>query len=137
MKILLSVLGRKGGEGELAKIITDENKVNYPKQLEVLMKEEEPLLCFKEDEQNWILLSNERILIKQSEQEAVIPYSELIEVNLALEEEFADNVMDMRDFTRLVHKDRNGSKSIIKLEKGEPYQGVYQVLHFLAQKNKF
>jgi len=132
--ILLSIFRRNGGEGVLTKIITNENKVNYVNQLEALDKEE-PLLCFKEDEQNWILLTNERILKEQVGVRETIAFSELTEVNLALHEEFKDMVMNKKDFTLLALKHRNGSKSVIKLEKGDPFQGMFQVLHYLALKN--
>lgn len=44
--------------------------------------------------------------------------------------------MNKEDFTELSLRDQKGNKYIIKIEKGKPYQGVYQVLHHIASKNQ-
>lgn len=44
--------------------------------------------------------------------------------------------MNKEHFTRLLLKQRNGNEFIIKIENGKPYQGIYQVLNYLASKNK-
>lgn len=62
--ILLSIFKRKGGEGVLTKIITDENKADYLQQLMLL--------------------------------------------------------------------DQNGNRYLVSVEKGEPYNGIYQMLHYIT-----
>lgn len=134
--ILLSIFKRKGGEGVMTKIITDDNKLKFLNQITLLKAEEQPLLCFKQDELNWLLITNIRIIEEKEGVRLTIPYSELIEVSLAMQEEFKDRIMNKEDFTRLVLKDSSGRKYIVKSEKGEPYQGIYQILHHIILSNK-
>lgn len=130
--ILLSIFLRKGGEGILTKIITDENKIDYPNQIVLLRIGEVPLLCFKEDAKNWLMLTNERIIEEQESSQFSLPFSELTEVHLAVQEELKDRVINKHDFTRIALKDRKENKYIIKVEKGNPFRGIYQVLHYVA-----
>lgn len=134
--LLLSIFKRKGGEGALTKIISDDNKLNFLNQIAFLKTEEQPLLCFKQDELNWLLITNNRIVEEKGGVRLVIPYSELVEVSLAMQEEFKDRVMNKEDFTRLILKDSTGRKYIVKSEKGKPYEGIYQILHHIASSNK-
>jgi len=62
-----------------------------------------------------------------------LPYSELVEVSLALQEESQDRIMNKEDFTRLVLKDSSDRKHIVKCEKGKPYQGIYHLLHQITK----
>lgn len=134
--ILLSIFKRKGGEGVMTKIITDDNKLKFLNQIALLKAEEQPLLCFKQDELNWLLITNNRIIEEKGGVRLTIPYSELIEVSLAIQEEFKERIINKEDFTRLVLKDSSGRKYIVKSEKGEPYQGIYQILHHIVSSNK-
>lgn len=130
--VLLSVFKRQGGEGLLTKIITDENKADYLQQLMLLEINEKPLLCFKENELNWLLLTNERVLTAQAGVNTIIPFSELIKIDPALQEEARNGVANWKSFTRLVLLDQNGNRYIVSVEKGEPYKGIYQMLHYIA-----
>lgn len=134
--VLLSIFKRKGGEGDFTKIITNENNANYLNQLELLDKDEKAWLCFKKDDLNWLLLTNKRILEECEGLRISIPFSDLIETSLAIQEEFKKKIMNKEDFTELSLRDQKGNKYIIKIEKGKPYQGVYQVLHHIASKNQ-
>lgn len=136
LSILLSIFNRKGGEGELTKIISEDNKQNFLNQISTLAVKEQPFLCFKQDEINWLLLTNIRIIQEREGVRLVIPYSELIEVSLAMQDEFNDRVVNKKDFTRLVLKDSSDKKYIIRTEKGEPFQGIYQILHHIVTRNK-
>jgi hypothetical protein len=134
--VLLSIFRRKGGEGALTKIIDDNNKTEFINQIALLEGEEIPLICFKQDELNWLLISNRRISGKKEGLKLSILFTELVEVNIAMHEEFKDRITNKENFTRLALKDRSGRKYIIKCEKGEPYRGVYQVLYYIASNNK-
>jgi hypothetical protein len=130
--ILLSIFLRKGGEGTLTKIITDENKIEYLNQLRLLEENENALLCFKENERNWLVFTNKRIFGEQGDVKLSIPFSNLESVNLAMADEFNDKVYNKTDFTRLLLKEKNGNQYLVKIEKGRPFQGVYQMLYYLA-----
>lgn len=134
--ILLSIFKRKGGEGAMTKIINEDNKLNFINQIALLKAEEQPLLCFKQDELNWLLITNNRIIEEKEGIRLFIPYSELVEVKLAMQEEFKDRVTYKENFTRLLLKDNTGRKYIVKCEKGEPYQGIYQLLYYIVSNKK-
>lgn len=134
--VILSIFRRKGGEGVHTKIIDNENKSFFLNQIALLTGNENALLCFKQDDSNWLLVTSARIVQERDGVRLSIPYSELLEVNLALQEEFENGVRSKCDFTQLALKCSNGNKYIIRLEKGEPYQGIYQFLHYLASHNK-
>lgn len=134
--ILLSIFKRKGGEGLLTKVVTDENKVNYSNQLVLLEEDENALLVYKEDALNWLLLTNKRIIEERAGLKLAIYFSELKDVNIALKEEFNDRVINQEDFTRLLLKDEKENSFLVKVEKGKPFQGLYQVLHHISSNNK-
>lgn len=102
----------------------------------MLEQDEKSLLCFKEDEINRLLLTNKRLVEKQAGIKISIPFSELVEASLAIQEELKNGILNKQDFTQLTLRDRKKNKYIIKVEKGKPYQGVYQVLHHLVSKNQ-
>jgi len=116
----------------MTKIIRNDNKFDFLPQLALLHNDEQPLLCFKQDELNWLLLTSDRVIEEREGTTLFISYSVLLEVSMALHEEHKDGVMNMADFTRLILKDTHGKSHIIKLEKGEPYIGIFQMLHYIA-----
>jgi len=134
--VILSIFRRKGGEGIQTKIIHNENKSYFSNQIAILKENENALLCFKQDDSNWLLITNTRIVQERDRVRLSIPYSELLEVNPALQNEFQNGVMSKSDFTKLNLKCSDGNKYIIELEKGEPYQGIYQLLHYVASNNR-
>ena len=134
--VLLSIFKRKGGEGDFTKIITTENNANYINQLELLDKDEKAWLCFKKDDLNWLLLTNKRILEEHESVKISISFSDLIETSIAIQEEFSKKIINKEDSTQLSLRDRRGDRYVIKVEKGKPYEGVYQVLHHIASKNQ-
>ncbi|MET3879103.1 hypothetical protein [Chitinophaga sp. OAE865] len=130
--ILLSIFRRKGGEGSMTKIISDENKTDFIHQLTFLQTDEQPLLCFKQDESNWLLITGDRIIEEKNGVTLFIHYSELVKVNIALHEEYKDGIKSVKDFTRLVLIDIHDRNHIVKLEKGEHYKGIFQLLHHVV-----
>lgn len=134
--ILLSIFKRKGGEGVMTKIISDDNEQNYSNQISLLKTDEQPIICFKQDESNWLLITNSRIIEEKEGERLIIPYSELIEVGFAIQEEFKDRITNKRDFTLLALKDSSDKRYILRMEKGEPFQGIYQILHHIISTNR-
>lgn len=66
--MLLSIFKQKGWEGAVTKIINDDNKLNFLNQIALLEAQEQPLLCFKQDELNWLLITSNLILIQLLDQ---------------------------------------------------------------------
>lgn len=134
--VLLSVFKRKGAEGLFTKMISHENQADYPYQLSFLEAAEIPLVCFKQDDSNWLLLSDHRILEECGGRKLFLPFSDIAKVDFAIQLEFKDGVKNMNDFTRIVLKTYNGDIHLITAEKGEPFHGIFQMLHYIAFKKK-
>lgn len=130
--ILLSIFRRKGGEGALTKIINNNNKFNYS----VLEEEEQALILYDQGGENWLLLTNNRILEKKEKRLLSIYYCNLLNVRPAIEYEFRMGVMNKEEFTYLYVENYKYDGYILKVEQGQPYQGVYQVLHYIISINK-
>lgn len=133
--ILLSIFKRKGGEGDLTKIITPDNSISFINELKSLDKNEEALICYKKDSSNWLLITNTRILQSRLNTKLSISYNKIHKVHLALQDEFIHGIMNKTDFTYLV-LETNNEKYCIEIEKGEPFQGIYQMLHFIVSCTK-
>lgn len=134
--IILSIFKRKGGEGVLTKLIEENNRLVYCSQEVQLSSEEEALIVFNQDEASWLLLTNNRIIEKKEGIVISIYYSDLIEVTPAIQKEFKNRIIDKQDFTLLSLKDKNNKNYVLRVEKGKPYQGIYQVLHHIISINK-
>lgn len=132
--ILFSIFKRQGGEGNLTKIINEENRADYFDQLLYLEQDESAIICYRKDEMNWLLLTTRRIINKFGKSDIIIPYLELAHVGIAIQEEFKDNIKNKDEFSRIEVKDINGKKTILQLERGKPFQGIYQILHHLKNK---
>ena len=131
----ISIFKRKGGEGLATKIIKEADKKDYNGLFTQLEKNEKPLLIYFLNLLNWFLLTNNRILMCNEGQSIFLYLADIIEVCPALQEEMNDMISDKQKFTRLKIKTKNGDYFICKLEKGQPYEGIYQVLHFIATNN--
>lgn len=133
--ILISIFKRKGGEGECTKILNDSNSENYKQLLIELETNEKELILHYKNKLNWLLLTNKHIWFCKSGLKSKIMNEDIMNVSPALKEEFKDKIMSKNKFTRLNLTDKYLKNHILILEKGQPYEGVYQVLHFLATKN--
>ena len=132
--ILVSLFKRKGGEGQYTKIVSENN---LPESLVLSDFDSDEIgliICYKNDS-DWFLLSNKRIRSRYEGDTADLNIQDLKEVTLAMQEEFKDGIRNKNDFSRLRITAKNGSSNLLYLEKGQPYEGLYQVLHFLASKN--
>jgi len=130
--ILLSIFKRKGGEGTFTKIIDAGNSSVYKKELDHLLADEEGVIICKKDDQNWFLLTNQRVLQASNGILNFILNNDLKTVRPSLEEEQKNILIDKRGLTMLTLEDSTGKKNIINLEEGAPYNGIYQVLHFIS-----
>ena len=134
--ILLSIFTWKGDEGLQTKITNNYNKSDYHEQAALLSVNEEPLICYKQDELNWLLITSDRILSRMDSVDFSLPYSSLVEVTPAMRYEFKNRAQGLRDFTQLSVKDIKGEGHVILCEKGEPYQRIYQLLSHVTYINK-
>ncbi|MEJ5106673.1 hypothetical protein [Chryseobacterium sp. MYb328] len=133
--IYLSIFKRKGDEGLKTKIINDSNKERYNIVWNTLLKEEKPLIIYFENNENWFLLTSTRIIINDNSLIDYIGLNDIIEVSLALEEELKSNILNKTQFSKLKIKQKNKNYIICNLESGLPFEGIYQILHFIKNKN--
>jgi len=130
--IWISIFKRKGGEGLFTKIITDQNRSRFPDQLSHLGEGEKPLLCYRQDDSNWLLISNKRILQERSGSKLSLSFADLRRVGFAFREELHNNILSKSEYTRIAVTDNSGKTYILQIEKGEPFKGVFQMLHYIV-----
>ncbi len=133
--ILLSIFKRKGGEGLHTKIIDDNNRTQYENPFLPLEEGEKGIIVYFQDELNQFLLTNNRLISIINGISFIILNVNLVEVMPALQEEFKNYITNSLKFTRLLIKDRYNNEYILRVEEGKAYQGVFQVLHFIASGN--
>jgi hypothetical protein len=131
--ILMSIFRRKGAEGQFTKIIGESNSPRYNGLLSSLEEDERGLLIYYKNESDWLLLTNKKIITSSND---VIFNSDIIEVSPALQEEYRSLIINKKEFTKLYVKDRYNKSYILNFEMGNPYEGFYQLLHFIAANNR-
>ncbi|WP_157807300.1 hypothetical protein [Hymenobacter chitinivorans] len=133
---VLSIFKRKGSEGLYTRVISSNNKHDIDFIRPFLNDNEEGLIIFLKDNLNWTILTNDRIISANKGFEIVIKIADIVDVDMALKEEFLHGVRDKNLFTRVAIIDINKAAKIIKFEAGLPYYGFVQVLHFLSRRNR-
>jgi hypothetical protein len=131
--LLIPKFLRYGGEGLFTKIITSSNKFQYVDLLQYLEKDETPLIAYRYN-LDWTLLTDKRILTMFNGSINIILNENLQAADMSLRDEFANGVKNKLDFTKIRLKDINDTELIITVEKGLPYSGLLQVLHFIATR---
>lgn len=131
-EILTSIFRRKGGEGVKTKLIEHTNlvdKINYTTE-----ENENAILIYFLNNKDWILFTDMKMIFNNNQMEK-FNYSELIDVKPALTEELKFGVNNPDNFTKILLKFNDNSSFIIDVEKGAPYKGIYQMLHYIASQN--
>jgi hypothetical protein len=134
LSLLISKFNRYGGEGIFTKIIADSNITQYVDLVQHLEEDELPLIVSRFSNSDWILLTDKRLLIMIKDKMNVILHENLTKADSALRAEYDNGVKSKLDFTKILLKDVNNTEITITAEKGLPYQGLLQVLHFIATR---
>nr|WP_314499391.1 hypothetical protein [uncultured Chryseobacterium sp.] len=133
--ILISIFTRKGGEGINTKMITEDlnllNKVNSK-----IKENENPLLIYFINDENWTLFTDIKILINEKSQLKELLYNQLMNVKPALSAEIKNGITETNDFTKLLLTFKDKSSIIISVEKGLPFKGIYQMLHYVSSMSE-
>ncbi len=131
--VLLSIFKRKGGEGVFTKIVNSENYNHYKNLFKWPSNSQEtPLIVYFLDNSNWFFLTDNKISFTYNDCIVEIYHNEISDVRIAIEEEFRRREFDKSKFTIIEIKDKNLNKYLVSIERGLPFQGLYQVLHFIA-----
>ncbi len=106
------------------------NKLQFNSILEILEANEQGLIIYHENTTNWFLVTNIRVIFSQNNSVQSIFYIDFEEVRPAFKEDLKKGVIAADEFTKLLIKDKNKKEYIVSIEKGNPYKGIYQLLHF-------
>ncbi|MCQ9635585.1 hypothetical protein MP477_11505 [Chryseobacterium sp. WG23] len=132
--ILESLFNRKGGEGIKTRLI--KNNTSLLTNINYKIKENEtPILIYFIDDESWMLFTDVKIAFNKKNQLLELEYNNLTHVKPALSEEIKNGVTKADNFTRLLLTFNNKSSLIIDVEKGPPYKGIYQMLHYITTMN--
>lgn len=132
--ILLSIFNRNGDEGLFTSIITESNKFRFADILTFLNQDEEGLIIYRETGKNWVVLSNKSIITSVNKLVVKIQYSDMVYVTSDLKWQHNAHITDKNEWSMLLIKDNMDNEYQIQLEKGAPYWGMLQVLHFLTNR---
>ncbi|MDQ0067701.1 hypothetical protein [Chryseobacterium lathyri] len=131
---LESIFNRKGGEGLKTRLI--KNDYSLLAQINYDIKEcENSILIYFIDNESWMLFTDTKIIFSKKNQLSELEYNKLMHVKPALSEEIKNGVTKADDFTKLLITCNDNSSLIIDTEKGLPYKGIYQMLHYISSMN--
>ena len=78
--IIVSIFKRKGAEGKYTKIVDSNNQNRNLNSMSILGENENALIFYFKDDNNWLLLSNKRVLSNKSGSQCSILNENIIEV---------------------------------------------------------
>ncbi len=133
--IYLSIFKRKGGEGVNTKI---NEKTNFFFEEKNFLEGEKILLSSEMNVKDEIILfTNKRVIIlNKNSIISELDFVNIIDVKPAILEEYNEGIRNTIDFTKIKIFMKDESISILKIESGEPYNGVFQMLHYISTQNK-
>jgi hypothetical protein len=132
--IYLSIFKRKGGEGIYTKI--DEQIESFLEEKDRLEGEKLLLSSKRNDEDEIVLFTNMRfIIINKTNIILESNFSNIIDVKPAIQEEYNDGIKNPVNFSKIKIFMEDESNFILKIESGEPYNGIFQILHYISTQN--
>lgn len=135
-KRMAHIFVKKGGEGEYTKLF--ENVSFYNKELllnDFLLRETElPVILGFEIPAEWILLTTERIIWRYKGQISSVENSQIESVENYIELQRRVIFLKRPDEIEITTKSKE--KIIIHTEKGFPLYGIWNVLTYLAWRNR-
>lgn len=127
--LILSVFKRKGGEGDNTKIITEKNISLYINLYKNILEEyENGLIIYFQSNEKWVLYTNKRIIRWDNDSYKSLFYSEMSPLNLQL------GVLAKIQYSKSLPviqynlKDVKGNSYNLKIEGGEPFKGIFQII---------
>lgn len=125
--LILKVFNNNGGEGELTRIITEENETSYAGQLKGLPEDERGLIIYKKNEDNWVLITKRRIRAVQNGEGYELMVEDLDDGHFCWDSPGARR-------TQFILTDVNNNNYLLHLEKGNAFSSLTSVLFFMAQQ---
>ena len=128
--VLQSRLRRNGGETELTRIISEENIQDYAVQLEGLEPDEKGVIVYRKDDNNWVLLSQTRIIAVKDGTRLELFYEDILSATYAMQEEAQEAPGSFKGMSKVALIGKNGTRYVVQLEPGRGFSGVYAALAF-------
>lgn len=128
--VIISIFKRKGGEGELTKILYKKNDLikDFCHLFPYLIENENPLIVYYKDDFNYLILTNLRLILTNNRIKEIIPFEDILSVKPFF------NSYKFGQFKELeLHTKEN--RYIVEIEQGEPFQGLLQVISYLTTNN--
>ncbi|OMP75443.1 hypothetical protein [[Flexibacter] sp. ATCC 35208] len=125
--LILKKFNNSGGEGELTKIITEENESNYALQLKGLPEDEKGLVIYKKDEDNWVLITKRRIRFARNGEGHEIMVADFDDGHFCWDSPEARR-------SQFILTDMENNKYLLDLEKGNAFSSMTSVMFFMAQQ---
>ena len=135
-KVMSSIFVRKGPETERTKLFDNLTEDIQAKLLESisLRSDELAVIAYLQEDSDWLLITTERILCRQSSRICSIDLDRLKDVTVALVEDAAKGARGKDDLTFLKIVLKAGEEQIIETESGKPYFGIWNMLNFFVRR---
>jgi hypothetical protein len=134
--IIVSVFKRNGGEGEFTKVVKQNS--DYPMLDNYLHAGEKALIIYYIDEFNFTLLTDNRVIAVNENRAVEILYVNLDRVTYPIfAKQRPDTEISPFRFTKVLLFDLQKNEHLIAVEKGKPWQGFFQALHFITGNPNF
>lgn len=123
--VILKIFNKNGGENEFVKKITEDNEDNYSAHLKGLPADEKGLIIFKEDDDNWVLITKRRIRAASKGEGYEIFLQDLEKVEHCLK-----GLEAYRH--KFILTDKDGNKQTLYFDEINAFKTMTQVIFFLA-----
>lgn len=136
-KALSSIFRRRGAETQKTKLFD-----NLPQEIQTRLKvdasllaDEAAVLASVVNGDHWVLITTQRVIVKQMGKLVFVDCSELIDATVALGLDAANGFRRKTDLTSLKLLLKSGEEQVIEVESGPPYIGIWNVLKQFGARN--
>jgi len=135
--VLSSVFQRSGGQGEKTKLFGGLRKGVRTEILKAvgLRLGEEPVVSHFEDWENWCLVTTHRVIWCDSGDRHELDNDVIVEATIDRQLALRRNPRDKGELRDIKLVDKSGEAHVIKLEAGEPFSGMWNMMKYLARRN--
>lgn len=91
--------------------------------------DETAIICVWKSNQMWLLISDKRIVQHRNNETVSILFTEIKEITYLCSEQVALSGINIKEYLYLKIITKSGESYIIETEKGDPFVGIFQVLH--------
>jgi hypothetical protein len=133
---LKALLERRGAWGVITRPFEefdDEIRESLTSQAGLIEEEQPVIVCFR-DKENWVLISDARLIWSESASHHSVAVSDIVKVTADLAGDAQSGARTKNDLHHLVIRTSNGETHRVNLEPGPPFFGVWNVVMFMAAR---